>query len=135
MKQGDILHWGGCEKWSVAAVRLKGHGGLGGVGQEIPGRAREQESQSEKPRHIALSLTLLASHKSTVCPIVILGHSSLKGNTKGCGWKVRQGFKSVCYLLCDLEAGSFSLYLSFPMYSGRRAFLSQESVRCLAGSF
>lgn len=70
MKQGDILHWGGCEKWSVAGVRLKGHGGggLSGDGQEIPGQAREQQSQSEKPRHVALSLTLMASHKSTVCP-------------------------------------------------------------------
>lgn len=109
MKQGDILHWGGCEKWSVAGVRLKGLGGLNGAGQEIPGQAREQESQSKNPRHVALSLTLLASHKSTVCPIVVLGHSSLEGNTKGCVRKDRQGFKPVCYLLCDLETGSFSL--------------------------
>lgn len=52
MKQGDILSWGGCEKWSVAGVRLKGHGGLSGAEQESPGQAREQESQSEKPRHV-----------------------------------------------------------------------------------
>lgn len=109
------------------AERPRG-GGLSGAGQEIPGQAREQESQSEKPRHVALSLTLMASHKSTVCPIVILGHSSLEGNSKGCVRKVRQGFKSVCYLLCDLETGSFSLCLCPPMYSGRRAFLSQEPV-------
>lgn len=128
MKQGDILHGGGCEKWSVTGVRLKGHGGLSGAGQEIPGQAREQESQSEKPRHVALSLTLMASRKSTVCPIVILGHSSLEGNSKGCVRKVRQGFKSMFYFLCDLETGSFSLCLSPPMYSGRRAFLSQEPV-------
>lgn len=106
-----------------------------GLDKRFLGKQWEQESQSEKPRHVALSLTLLASHKSTVCPIVVLGHSSLEGNTKGCGRKVRQGFKSVCYLLCDLEAGSFSLCLNSPMYSGRRAFLSQEPVRCFAGSF
>lgn len=52
--------------WSVAGVRLKDHGGLRGVGHEIPGQARELESQSEKPRHVAFYLTLLASHKRTM---------------------------------------------------------------------
>lgn len=54
MKQGDILHQGGCEKRSLGGRRQdeRPWGDLSGAGEEIPGQAREQESQSEKPRHV-----------------------------------------------------------------------------------